>query len=272
MIGSIALWSHITILQTVPDSPADPELAPLSNPLDYSRDRAPFIKRNARRIRFGLILATAAILGVAYGPRLTRHAAHLYAQSRINSYSAPPDFAVVKAERQPAERYDFPNAARFSLNAQTPKPWQSVIENPPFANFPTVFLGRRQTRLGTERLVHIFISNSYQVMPPSLTSGPVPDRCFCVVVDIYDPATLTTAPKRIQRNIGIGFGIDKANTHTIFTAQPDPADPRSMILRYASTVGSGNVRITLGLDETATLQVLSGPAIWVSTVPINLPP
>lgn len=70
----------------------------------------------------------------------------------------------------------------------------------------------------------------------------------------------------------MGFGIPNSNQQNIFAAHPDPTDPSSIIFRYTSSAGSGNIKIQLMPDDTVKLQVLKGPAVFVPAQAINLPP
>ncbi|HEY7115956.1 MAG TPA: hypothetical protein VH475_05200 [Tepidisphaeraceae bacterium] len=237
--------------------------------LDYTRDERRFLHRYRRQIRLGLIIGIALFLTAWFGPRALRHASLLYAQSRLASYIAPDDRPVYReVEVKPSVALP-PGGKEDRITADTPRPWERIVSDPPFFNSASFFLGPLRPS-SSERLVHASILGSYYVLPQP---GPTPEARCAIVIDVYDPATLTQGVRRTRRNTGLGFGVPSTRTLSVYAGRPDAANPACFIFRYASDVGSGTIRATLDASDAVKLEVLDGPAILISTRPaIGFPP
>lgn len=253
------------MIQSTDQSPPQPPVQ-----LDYSRHQTSFLRRHARRIRFALALAILAALAAWFGPPISRHLLALSAQRRLASYTAPQDFEVMNFQEVPVDRGFPPGSTQHSIQHATPAPWRNVIQSPPFLDAIPLYVGPLQSHSGPQRLIHVFFAGAYMVPPGTLL--PSPAQRSCLVVDVYEPATITHPPKRIQRDTGMGFGIPNCAQQTIFAAQPDPTDRSAILVRYTSSAGGGNIQIQLMPDDSVRLQVLNGPAVFVPTQPLNLPP
>ena len=114
--------------------------------------------------------------------------------------------------------------------------------------------------------MHAFAIGNYQVRPGP---GPDADTRVAVVIDVYEPATLSHPARRTHRNTGLGFGVPNAKRLALHAARPDPADPARALVHYTSDLGGGTLRLTLTPADIVTLEILDGPAVPVITRPLG---
>ena len=257
--------------------------------LDYAPAPPLLRRKRARRIFLVIVLLLAAYPACRFGPPVYRHTRLLYLQHRCLTYSPPADQVVydedsptaaahladrayIAVPPSPAWTQNRPSAGTKPIAARPTPELQDLFPllplNPKLSSFggtptiggsATLFMHELKTKTGLRRLVIVARSPAGY--------GPY-DYPFDLFPVLYEPATLTTAPRAIApaRQLSIidwlgPAGPPPSRNLRFYAGQPDPADPARFTITYDLEDGHGVIDGRLNdTGDDVVVTIRSGPA------------
>lgn len=229
-------------------------------PLSYQSDSKPRSFR--KRIGVGLVCAlcfsSAVYIFARKYPSVTSQIKLRNAVSECLISTQQPDEVVFATEPETVRRLllDAQAYRRDSLYGaaflRTPA-WEQVARSMNMMDCPPLIFGR-VGRNGIKKIVTVHSAAS-----SNLESGD----CMLLLLVVTEPGGAMEKPRVLWRSVeGTDtFLVPKGQFLTIMGATPDPNDGASLVARYKCGSESGSIRLSLLPDDTARIQIESGPLL-----------
>ena len=216
-----------------------------------------------RHRRVLLIVLAAIVVGVAvrrWGWVVWGPVRVAYLQRQALAYHAAGDRAIYQAN--PEDKLSSSRALVFDA----PMVWDRYLEAAGMRTWPVLYLGRRVSPGGHERVVLARVAGTYSFLSSNVSQ---PSFHFGILAKTILQGTVTSLPREARpMTVGLGVEVVRGTPVRMFAGQEDPVDQSHLTIVYDVGGQRGTIDGYLQDDDTVKLSVRDGPALGSGAIDV----